>query len=60
MSKENLQALLIILGVLLLLGILTAFTTDYQKTKCLEDGGRWISGFFGGTYAHLCLSKDTL
>jgi hypothetical protein len=56
MSKENLQALLIILGVLLLLGI---FTTDYQKTKCLEDGGRWISGFFGGTYAHLCLPKDT-
>ena len=59
MSKEDLQALLIILGVFLLLAILTAFTTDYQKTKCLEDGGRWISGFVGGNWTNLCLPKDT-
>jgi len=57
MSKEDLQSLLIILGVLLLLGILTAFTTEYQKTKCLEDGGRWISGFIGGNWTYFCLPK---
>jgi hypothetical protein len=57
MSKEEFKALLIILGVLLFLGILAAFTTDYQKTKCLEDGGRWISGFVGGNWTYLCLPK---
>ena len=57
MSKEDLQSILIIIGVLLLLGIITAFTTDYQKTECLEDGGRWISGFVGGNWTYFCLPK---
>ena len=57
MIKEELKALLFILGVLLLLGIFTAFTTDYQKTKCLEDGGKWISGFVGGNWTYFCLPK---
>jgi hypothetical protein len=57
MIKEELKAILFILGLLLLLGILTSFTTDYQKTKCLEDGGRWISGFVGGNWTYFCLPK---
>ena len=57
MSKEELKALLIILGVFLLLAILTAFTTNYQKTLCLKENGRWISGFYGGTWTNLCLPK---
>jgi hypothetical protein len=59
MSKEKLKALLIIVGIFLLFAILYGVITDYQKTKCLEDGGKWIHGFFGGTYANLCLPKDT-
>ncbi len=57
MIKEELKAILFILGLLLLLGILTSFTTDYQKTKCLEDGGKWISGFVGGNWTYFCLPK---
>ena len=59
MSKEELKALLIIVGIFLLFAILYGVITDYQKTKCLEDGGRWISGFVGGNWTNLCLPKDT-
>ena len=57
MNKENLQSFLIISGLFLLFAILYRFITDYQKTECLKEGGKWISGFYGGTYAHLCLPK---
>lgn len=57
MNKENLQSFLIISGLFLLFAILYGFITDYQKTECLKEGGKWISGFYGGTYASLCLPK---
>ena len=57
MTKENLQSFLIISGLFLLFTILYGFITDYQKTECLKEGGKWISGFYGGTYAHSCLPK---
>ncbi len=57
MNKENLQSFLIISGLFLLFAILYGFITDYQKTECLKEGGKWISGFYGGTYARLCLPK---
>ena len=57
MNKENLQSFLIISGLFLLFAILYGFITDHQKTECLKEGGKWISGFYGGTYAHLCLPK---
>ena len=53
MNKENLQSILIIVGLFLLFAILYGVITDYQKTKCLEDGGRWISGFYEIGRAHV-------
>ena len=57
MSKEELKALLIIVGIFLLFAILYGVITDYQKTLCLKENGRWISGFYGGTWTNLCLPK---
>ena len=59
MTKEELKALLIIVGLFLLFTILYGVITDYQKTLCLKEGGKWISGFVGGNWTNLCLPKDT-
>ena len=56
MDKEELAILFIVLGILILV-ILNGFVVNYEKTECLKEGGKWISGFYGGTYAHLCLPK---
>jgi hypothetical protein len=48
----------IILGaVILLIGILSVWSIDYQETKCIADGGKWVAGMINGTYSYLCIPK---
>jgi len=57
MDKEELAILFIVLGILLLFGILNGFFMDYEKTECLKEGGKWVSGMIGGDYSYFCVPK---
>jgi hypothetical protein len=57
MDKEELAILFIVLGILLLFAILNGFVVDYEKTECLKEGGKWVSGMIGGNYSYVCVPK---
>ena len=57
MDKEELAILFIILGILLLFAILNGFVVDYEKTECLKEGGKWVSGMIAGDYSYFCVPK---
>jgi hypothetical protein len=56
MDKEELT-ILIILGILLLFAILNGFVVNYEKTECLKEGGKWVSGMIAGDYSYFCVPK---
>jgi hypothetical protein len=37
--------------------VLFALSIDHQKTKCLADGGKWVSGIVAGQYSAFCIPK---
>jgi hypothetical protein len=49
---------LIIIG-LIIIGIIvwTAISIDFQKTECLESGGKWVTGMVLNHYSALCIPK---
>jgi hypothetical protein len=57
MDKEELAILFIVLGILLLFAILNGFVVDYEKTECLKEGGKWVSGMIAGDYSYFCVPK---
>ena len=57
MDKEELAILFIVLGILLLFAILNGFVVDYEKTECLKEGGKWVSGMITGEYSYFCVPK---
>ena len=57
MDKDEFVLLFIFLGIILLFAILNGFVIDYEKTECLKEGGRWISGVIAGEYSYFCVPK---
>ena len=57
MDKEELAILFSILGILILVAILNGFVVNYEKTECLKEGGKWVSGMIGGEYSYFCVPK---
>lgn len=49
----------IILSVIaiVLLVVLTLNFTNNQKTECLANGGKWVTGIVGGNYSAFCIPK---
>ena len=56
MDKEELAILFIVLGILILV-ILNGFIVNYEKTECLKEGGKWVSGMIAGNYSYFCVPK---
>jgi Zn-dependent protease len=54
MNKEIKEWIIIGAGVL---GIWVLFSLgmDHEKTKCLANGGKWVSGIVAGQYSALCI-----
>ena len=57
MDEEELAILFIILGILILVAILNGFVVNYEKTECLKEGGKWVSGMIAGEYSYFCVPK---
>ena len=57
MDKEELAILFIVLGIIILVAILSGFVIDYEKTECLKEGGKWVSGMIAGNYSYFCVPK---
>jgi hypothetical protein len=57
LDKEELAILFIVLGILILVAILSGFVIDYEKTECLKEGGKWVSGRIAGEYSYFCVPK---
>jgi hypothetical protein len=57
MDKEELTILFIILGILLLFAIFNGFVVNYEKTECLKEGGKLVSGMIAGNYSYFCVPK---
>jgi hypothetical protein len=56
MTKET-KEWIIIGAVALGIIVLFALSIDHQKTKCLADGGKWVSGIVAGQYSAFCIPK---
>ena len=52
--KEIIIAILCIIA-LIVVTCLFSVDMDYQKTKCLEEGGKWVSGMIGGHMSYFCM-----
>ena len=44
MDKDEFVLLFIFLGIILIFAILNGFVMDYEKTECLKEDGKWLSG----------------
>lgn len=54
--REETQSFIIV-GVIVLVIVLFALSYNYEKTECLAEGGKWISGMMGGNYSYFCIPK---
>ena len=54
--KEIITAILLLIAVFVV-GIIFDVDIDAQKTKCLEEGGRWMTGMIGGEMSYFCMPK---
>ena len=57
MSKETLSTIIIITILIVVFGLLYGFAVDFQKTQCIDSGGKWISGIINGEYSYFCIPK---
>ena len=55
--REETQSFIIIGVIVLVLIVLLALSYNYEKTECLAEGGKWISGMLGGNYSYFCIPK---
>jgi Na+(H+)/acetate symporter ActP len=54
--KEIITAVLLLVAVIVV-AILFGIDMDYEKSKCLEEGGKWVSGVIGGERSFFCMPK---
>ena len=48
----------IVVGIIVLIFIVGfGFVMDEQKTQCIAEGGKWISGMVAGEYSYFCIPK---
>jgi uncharacterized membrane protein len=55
--NDEVEGWLIVGAIVLVFIVLFAFAYDHQKTECLANGGRWISGMMGGNFSYFCIPK---
>jgi regulatory protein YycH of two-component signal transduction system YycFG len=60
MNKNHISTLIttlfVIIGVILFL-LFVGFTMDFEKTQCLKEGGKWITGVISGSYSFFCVPQ---
>jgi regulatory protein YycH of two-component signal transduction system YycFG len=60
MNKNHISTLIttlfVIIGVILFL-LFVGFTMDFEKTQCLKEGGKWITGVISGSYSYFCMPQ---
>ena len=55
--REETQSFIIVGVIALVFLVLFALSYDYQKTECLTEGGKWVSGVMGGNFSYFCIPK---
>ena len=55
--NEELKVFILVVLVIVGFFVLYSFSIDYQKTVCLENGGKWVSGIVAGEYSAFCIPK---
>lgn len=58
--KKIIIAILLVVAVFavaILFDVYIDAQIDAQKTKCLEVGGRWVTGMVGGEMSYFCMPK---
>ena len=55
--NNDTKALILIGLVILLFSVLFGISISHQKTECLTNGGKWVSGIIGGNYSAFCIPK---
>lgn len=53
----NLKESIIIVLIILVFIILYAISIDHEKTECISNGGKWISGVVAGEFSYFCIPK---
>lgn len=53
----NIKEWIIIGVVFLILIILYSLSFDYEKTECIKNGGKWISGMVAGELSYFCIPQ---
>jgi regulatory protein YycH of two-component signal transduction system YycFG len=60
MNKNHISTLIttlfVIIGVILFL-LFVGFTIDFEKTQCLKEGGKWVTGVISGSYSYFCVPQ---
>ena len=60
MNKNHISTfittLFVIIGVIIFL-LFVGFTIDFEKTQCLKEGGKWVTGVISGSYSYFCIPK---
>ncbi len=59
MTKET-KEWIIIGAVFLGIIVLFALSIDHQKTKCLADGGKWVSGIVANQFVVFLIPEDNI
>jgi hypothetical protein len=49
------KEIIIIALIIVVFAFLFGISIDYQKSKCLEEGGKWVSGMIGGEMSYFCM-----
>ena len=48
----------VIIGLIILVSIiLYGVSIDYEKTQCISNGGKWISGMVAGELSYFCIPQ---
>ena len=55
--REETQSFIIVGVIVLVFFVLFVLSYDYQKTECLAEGGKWVSGVMGGNFSYFCIPK---
>lgn len=55
--NEELKVFILVVLVIVGFFVLYSFSIDYEKTVCLENGGKWVTGIVAGNYSAICIPK---
>ncbi len=53
----NLKESIIIVLIILVFIILYAISIGHEKTECISNGGKFISGMVAGEFSYFCIPK---